>query len=51
VDEDKLKKILNGDNLIERIGYRRKTGVMSKKEIVPKGAVIRRENQMASTIE
>jgi solute carrier family 8 (sodium/calcium exchanger) len=51
INEAELKNKLEGTKLIERIGYRRKTGFLNKKEIVPKGAVIRRENRMATTLE
>ena len=51
INETDLKNKLEGTKLIERIGYRRKTGFLNKKEVVPKGAVIRRENRMATTLE
>lgn len=51
INELELKEKLEGTKLIERIGYRKKTAFAKTKEVVPKGAVIRRENRMAETLE
>ena len=37
--------------LIERIGYRKQVAITYTKEAVEKGAIIRRENKMADTLD
>ena len=51
VNREELRKRLEGESLIERIGYRQKVAILSKKEVIAKGAKIRRENRLASDIE
>lgn len=50
VDADALKKKLEGDNLIERITYRKAVNIASQPVAIKKGQVLRRENVMATML-
>ena len=50
VDKDKLKSLLEGDHLVERIGYRKKVAINGHREAIEKGAVIRTQNKSAFEI-
>lgn len=51
VNKDALKAKLEGPALIERIAHRKAVAMAKQKEVVAKGAVLRRENRSANTLE
>ena len=51
IDINALKEKLGNVTLIERIGYRKQVGIAYAKEAIEKGAIIRRENKMADTLD
>lgn len=50
VPKEKLKEILEGPALIERINHRKAVGVSYKKEAIQKGTILRRENKSANLL-
>ena len=51
VNKDMLKEKLGNVTLIERISYRKQVAIAYTKEAIEKGAIIRRENKMADTLD
>ena len=51
VNKDILKEKLGNVTLIERISYRKQVAIGYAKEAIEKGAIIRRENKMADTLD
>lgn len=51
IDKDSLKEKLGNVTLIERIGFRKQVGITYVKAAIQKGAVIRRENKMATILD
>ena len=51
VNKDALKAKLEGPALIERISHRKAVAMNRQKEVVAKGAVLRRENKSANVLE
>ena len=51
VDSAKLKNLLEGDHLVERIGYRKKVAINGHKEAIAKGTIIRTQNKSATEIQ
>jgi len=47
VDKELLKQKLEGDKLIERIGFRKSVALVNTREVIKKGEIIRRENYHA----
>lgn len=45
-----MKALLEGEHLVERIGYRKKVAINGHKEAIEKGAVIRTQNKSAFEI-
>lgn len=50
VDKDALKQKLEGEKLVERIGYRRKVALNNHTEAIAKGAIIRTQNKFADDL-
>lgn len=50
VDKEALKQKLEGDKLVERIGYRRKVAINGHTEAIAKGAIIRTQNKFADDL-
>lgn len=42
IDKDKLKVLLGGEHIVERISYRKKVAISGFREAIEKGEIIRR---------
>ena len=51
IDKDKLKVLLGGEHIVERIGYRKKAAISGFREAIAKGEIIRRSNKSAEEID
>lgn len=47
INKNELKNLLEGDHLVERIGYRKKVALNGVRDAIEKGAIIRTQNKSA----